>query len=98
MPNIQDKDATARPQGHSVHLIERARTEVTGVRDVISFDESAVVLICDGFELEITGRGLKVSVLDVEKGCAVVDGCVDAVYYNEKKKPEHRGVLSRLFR
>lgn len=92
MQNIQNREYPP----HTLHLDQRTHTEITGVRDVISFDESSVLLVCDGFELEVSGENLHVSVLDTDKGRTVIDGTVSAIYYNDKKLPERRGFFSRL--
>ena len=93
---IQNKDSNGDLQSrHTVNIDNRAHTEICGVRDVQSFDETSVILVCEGFELELSGEGLKVSVLDVEKGRAVIEGKICAMYYNEKRASERRGFLSR---
>lgn len=94
MPNIPSNECTP----HTLHLDQRTHTEITGVIDVISFDERAVLLVCDGFELELSGEGLHVSVLDTDKGRTVIDGTVNAVYYSDKKPAERRGFFSKLAR
>lgn len=84
---------------HSLSMTDRAHMEISGVTDVLSFDESSVSLVTELGSLEIDGDGLHISVLDVEKKKVVLDGKVDSVYYSNdavKKDGSDKGFLSRL--
>lgn len=72
------------------------RLTVTGVQDVESFDESAVVLHTNRGVLVIRGRELHLKQLSVEGGQVAVDGTVDALLYEEPRK--EGGFLARLLR
>lgn len=88
-------DAPARLRGHSLHLENRELLTVTGVRDVLSFNEQEAHLSTDVGELHIDGDGLHVVRLNLEDGQAVLAGRVAALEYTEPR--EERGVFSRLF-
>lgn len=62
-------------------LDRRARADVTGVTDVVSFDESEVVLHTHGGRLILSGSGLHVSSLQLESGRLTVEGTLDAAAY-----------------
>ncbi len=83
--------------GHSnFTLIDRAHAEVTGVRDVDSFNDSLVVLATELGAMTITGSSLNISQLNKEDGRLIVDGEFDSVEYSGRAKG--RGFLSRLLR
>lgn len=81
---------------HKLTLNERKQLTMTGVTEVVSFDEEAVVLkTCMGL-LTIHGQALQLKNLSLDGGQVAVEGTVAAMIY-EEARPE-RGRLSRLFR
>lgn len=91
---MERKDLPELPQ--KLTLENRSRLTVTGVQDVESFDESAVVLHTNRGVLVIRGRELHLKQLSVEGGQVAVDGTVDALLYEEPRK--EGGFLARLLR
>ena len=67
-------------------LEDRRRLPVTGVQDVESFDENAVVLHTNRGVLIVKGRELHLKQLSVDGGQVAVDGNVDALLYEESRK------------
>ena len=89
--------ANERPDmPHELRLENRARLNVTGVREVESFDESAVVLHTAKGVLVIRGQSLHLQTLSIDGGQVAVDGTVDALVYEGTQK--QGGFFSRLFR
>ncbi len=82
---------------HEIKLLKRERLEISGVNEVVSFDEVCVLLKTICGELTIEGKNLKMSVLDTEKGVVLLDGYVDAVYYTNEQNTEKRGFFGKLF-
>ena len=70
---------TANIQGHNVSLIERKRLEISGVKDVKSFDEKQVTLLTVLGEMVIDGDGLQVAKLDMEAGQVHLVGQIHAL-------------------
>ncbi len=80
---------------HKLSLSQRKNLTMTGVTEVVSFDDSAVVLkTCMGL-LTVHGQGLQLKNLSLEGGQVAVDGTVAALVY-EQDRPA--GGLRRLFR
>lgn len=84
---------------HDVILKSRKSMSIDGVEDVISFDESLVVLLTTCGEMTVEGSGLHIRVLDLESGVVELDGNVDGVFYSDEKNDNsaHKGVFARLF-
>lgn len=68
---------------HMVTLTERERISVTGVLEVLSFDEESVVADTERGILIIRGLGLHVNKLNLDDGLLGVDGEIDALEYSE---------------
>lgn len=80
---------------HKLTLNERSRLTISGVTEVISFDDASVVLkTCMG-TLTVQGDGLQLKTLSVEGGQVEVDGTVSSLSYEEPRT--EGGWLSRLF-
>ena len=83
---------------HERLLKGRKNLSVSGVKEVISVDESSVILNTVCGELEIEGDSLHVSALDTARGNVTVDGNISSVVYSDKPQKEgRRGVFGRIF-
>ena len=84
---------------HACRLENRNAASLTGVREVVSFDENQVVMDTDMGLLTIKGKDLHVSRLTVEKGELEVEGQVDSLAYssNEACRKTGQSILARLF-
>lgn len=82
---------------HSLILENRKSLTITGVSDVDSFDEQAVVAYTDLGELTIRGINLHINKLSLETGELTLDGKVSSMTYTENQSG-NSGFLSKLFR
>ena len=80
---------------HHVTMQNCKTVLVTGVKEVISFDELAVLLITCCGQMTIEGEGLHISRLDLDRGEADIDGTVSGIYYS-KIKEKSGGFFRRL--
>lgn len=92
------EDKKTRPDmAHHVILEERERLSISGVEDVESFDETAVVVYTVKGTLIVRGEGLHIDRLSLDGGELSVEGTVDALQY-EAQRRESGSLFSRLFR
>lgn len=84
-------------QKATVLLENRKILTVAGTAEVISFSDSEVVLQTTLGLLQITGTGLAMKKLDLERGEAIIEGVLDSLYYPDNDAPEKKGVFARLF-
>ena len=86
-------------RAHACRLETRNAASLTGVREVVSFDENQVVMDTDMGLLTIKGKDLHVSRLTVEKGEMEVEGQIDSLTYssNEAYRKAGQSILARLF-
>ena len=84
---------------HKLTLDNRKEVLLTGVKDVVSFDEKEILLQTSEGRLQIRGSQLHVKGLDLEKGEAVLAGHVDSLVYLSKESPrKEEPLFTRLFR
>lgn len=79
---------------HKLTLNERSSLTMTGVTEVISFDDSTVVLKTQMGTLLVHGKQLQLKTLSVEGGQVAVDGHVTALVYEEPR--QEGGFFRRL--
>ena len=85
---------------HKLVLSGRRTCNLTGVIDVLSFDEGEVVLETDMGMLMIKGNELHVTRLTLDKGESDIEGRIDSFTYSEQTTARAKGesVLARLFK
>ena len=71
----------SKPQ--SIMLSERAKLTVTGVEEVVSFDEERIVMRTVLGELTVVGSGLHIGKLSLDTGELAVEGMVSDLSYAE---------------
>jgi len=71
---------------HALTLRDRRQLTVTGVTEVVSFDENAVLLRTEQGDLLIQGRDLQLRQLSLDGGQVAVDGTVAAMVYEEPRQ------------
>ncbi len=87
-------------RAHKLILNNRRSCNLTGVNDVLSFDENEIILETEQGMLMIKGNELHVNRLTLDKGEVDVDGRIDSFTYSEQAGMGNKGesLLSRLFR
>lgn len=78
------KELTA--QKHHVILQDRTAMTVTGVKEVVSCDESGVCMDTVCGRLNVGGKGLRVNELSVKEGEIRVSGEIEFVQYTKVKE------------
>lgn len=79
---------------HKLTLNERKNLTMTGVTEVVSFDEAEIVLQTGLGRLVVQGQELQLKNLSLEGGQVAVDGKICALSYEEVRQG---GALRRLF-
>lgn len=85
---------------HKFLVQGRKAAELTGIKEVVSFDAKEVVLNTTMGVLIIRGNDLFVKRLTVEKGEVDLEGQVDSFVYTDKpgKAGDKDSLMKRLFR
>lgn len=70
---------------HTVSVVGRERITVTGVSEVLSFDESSVVMDTSAGSLTLDGDELNITKLDLENATVLLRGRLLGMYYIEPR-------------
>lgn len=96
---MKDKNITAQTKtNHSVIMENRRTMTISGITDVDSFDEKAIVLFTQLGELTIKGRELHIDTMSVETGDMVITGDIWSAVYGDRDRKKAVSALGRLFR
>ena len=80
-------------------LEDRKKLTLSGVIEVISFDEQKIDLTTNLGNLTIKGEELKMNKLDVQNGDVIIAGSIASIVYNGKvSKKSNESIISRLFK
>ena len=91
----EESRALSRAKMHSVQLDNRTRAALTGVEDVVSFDENGAVLRTVLGMLAVDGEDLHVVKLDLAGGNVQIEGKVNGLIYSDGGAKK---AAKRLFR
>ena len=81
---------------HSLNLTDREKLTLTGISEVVTFDEQTVILRTDLGDLTVQGQLLQLKELNPQGGSVCIRGQIDAISYDQGR--EAQGWLGRLFR
>lgn len=91
-----------RPREHSLSLVNREKLTMTGVTEVLSFDDREIILSTEQGTLTLRGEGLHIRQLDLESGNFTVEGHVTSVVYSAPmaagSRRRGKGLLERILR
>lgn len=94
--NIESKISDARG---NIVLEDRKRLSLTGVEEVISFDDEKILLNTSLGALTIKGSELKMNKLDVQNGDVIIVGHISSMVYSGKEvKKEKENIITKLFK
>ncbi len=80
---------------HELSIIDRKRMQLSGVLEVHGFDDVLISLKTEFGELQIEGEGLKIGLLDTEKGHVSVEGTINGLLYTDSMRIKKRGRFGR---
>ena len=83
---------------HELSVKDRRILSVSGVKEMLGFDERSVRMQTSGGELLVEGDALRVKTLDPDRGQVTVEGRINALYYPEEELPRREGLWARLFK
>ena len=87
----------AKLNGQDINIQNREKIKVTGVNDIIGFDETFVDIETELGKLLIRGEGLKIARLSLEQHELIVNGYVYSCEYENTNKVK-KGIVGRIFR
>ncbi|MHA6252895.1 sporulation protein YabP [Oceanobacillus sp. CAU 1775] len=95
--NLAGSNRTERD--HKVELVNRKNLEITGVKEVDSFDNEEFLLETIQGYMIIRGEHLQLKSLDVNAGKVIIKGKIyELSYIDETQGEKTKGFFSKMFR
>ena len=84
---------------HDITLRGRKKLDISGVRQVESFDNEEFLLETEMGFLSVRGQNLHMKNLNVEQGLVSIEGKIyDLVYLDEQQGGKSKGLFGKLFK
>lgn len=94
---LDSKSASSKVE-HNLIMNYREKLSITGVKEIINFDEKVVNVKTVCGELCIDGENIHINVLNVEKGEFEVVGKFNGINYFDTYDSDKKNLLSRIFK
>ena len=80
-------------------LENRNKLSISGVKDVLSFDEQVVIMETELGLLTVKGENLKINKLSIDTSEVIVEGEINNLAYSDhSKKEQESGIFSKIFK
>ncbi|MFT8312784.1 MAG: sporulation protein YabP [Clostridium sp.] len=80
-------------------LENRKKLSITGVNEVVSFNDEIIILNTNLGALTIKGNELKMNKLDVQNGDMKITGSINSfAYTGNQSRKNNESIIARLFR
>ena len=83
----------------NIVLENREKLNVTGINDILSFDDQVVILSTDLGMLTIKGNELKINKLNIDESEVKIEGNITSINYSQDSE-ERKGesIFSKIFK
>ena len=99
---IEDRKAMANTTNviQNIILENREKLNITGVLDVLSFDDQVVILETELGLLTVKGENIRINKLSLDSSEVTIDGEIYQMAYSEKEGMEKGGggFLNKIFK
>lgn len=91
--NIEERKAVAGSVIQNIILENRSKLSISGVLDVLSFDDQVVILETDLGLLTVKGENLRINKLSIDTSEVIVEGDISGLTYSDKDMNKNSGSL-----
>lgn len=93
-----DSRSASSKSDHNLVLNFREKLSISGVREIINFDDKSVNIKTVCGDLSIDGENIHINILNVEKGELEVSGKINGINYYDVYEGDRKNLLSRIFK
>lgn len=79
-------------------LENREKLNVSGVNDVLSFDDQVVIIETELGLLTIKGENLKINKLSIDTSEVIIEGEINNLSYTERQIKSEGGLFGKIFK
>lgn len=93
-----DSKSVSTKAEHNLILNFREKLSITGVKEIINFDDKSVNIKTVCGELSIDGENIHINILNVESGELEIRGKFNGINYFDVYDSDKKTLLSRIFK
>lgn len=95
-----DKNKISGEVIQNIVLENRKKLSLSGVRDVLSFDDQIVILDTELGMLTIKGEDIRINKLSLDTTEVIIEGKINCINYSEKqdKKTSSGSLIGKIFK
>ena len=79
-------------------LENREKLNISGVNDVLSFDDQVVIVETELGLLTVKGENLKINKLNIDTSEVIVEGSINNLSYSEHHAKNEGGIFGKIFK
>ena len=79
-------------------LENREKLTISGVIDVLSFDDQIVILKTELGMLTIKGEDLRINKLSIDTQDVIIEGNINTLTYSDKEEKKNGSLLGKIFK
>ena len=96
---IEDRKTINTGVIQNLILENRQKLSISGVIDVLSFDDQVVIVETELGLLTVKGENLRINKLSIDTSEVIVEGDISYMAYSEKELEKNKGnLISKIFR
>lgn len=79
-------------------LENREKLSISGVLDVLSFDDQVVIVETELGLLNVKGENLRINKLSLDTSEVIVEGDIYSLFYSEKSSEKKSSIIGKIFK
>ena len=92
------ENSFTEPVVQNIILENREKLNVSGVKDVLSFDDQVVIIETELGLLTVKGENLKINKLNIDTSEVIVEGKINNLSYSENQSKKEGGLFGKIFK
>lgn len=97
--SIEERKTINTNSIQNVILENRNKLNISGVLDVLSFDDQIVILDTELGMLTVKGENIKINKLNIDTTEIIIEGTINSLSYNQKEiDKKNQGILTKIFK
>ena len=97
---IDERKQTATEVIQNLILENRGKLSISGVIDVLSFDDQVVIVETELGLLTVKGENIRINKLSIDTSEVIIEGDISYLAYSDKESDKNKGgnILNKIFK
>ena len=96
--NLEERKSMTNTVIQNLVLENREKLSISGVFDVLSFDDQVVIVETELGLLNVKGENLRINKLSIDTSEVVVEGDIYSLFYSEKSSEKKASIIGKIFK